>query len=251
MPRNNRFFYEDPEQPGWTVVCYTNPRRRRCHPEVAMVRDAEMRMRMEDPVYRYRHDQLQHQIGHVQRLLRNPKYYREFMEDAEKYDPSWLPEKYVGEHERLPRRYCPASGLYLPRYAFNRGEIICKSCSLLPVPYYPHQSHEPVIVDKRQPTDGEGVVYDGSRPRHMTSAAVHARRQPEREQVQTEFAKDFVKRMVDARKKLELTQEELARKISRSLGDVKLFEKGDLPYNTAFKSLCLAFLERNKEALTA
>lgn len=51
------------------------------------------------------------------------------------------------------------------------------------------------------------------------------------------FSKEFIDKIVRQRNSLNLTQAELGLRIKRSENDVQRFEKGELPYDPAFKSM--------------
>lgn len=251
----SRFFYPDPDESGWTVVSYINPdhvvpsnpkhraeflkeRDRR-----DLARDAKMdrdRKRSNDMHYVYVREHLNHCRQWAQRIRRDPRYAHMLAYEPEYY--IYNPSDYQISSRDL--QWCGGCERYVyPKYMTS---ILCTHCMALPIPMSSSQNWNPVIIDKRVSGEGVGEVLRDAYERHSrgkhrgktgpSAAKIERAAEDGALAPLKTFTPEFIRSVVDARLKKELSQEALAMLINRTVGDVSLFERGDLPFDPALKS---------------
>jgi len=213
-------FYVDPE---WKLVKerkYPNEKefqRRQARHISNNIKDST---RTEEQLYRYNHSK--YIISEVRKFRKNHQnnsyFYSEYQGEPfpETQDMSCLTETCKGcnRHYLLSMEY------------INHHDVVCKSCSKLPIPVYPLINAQPLRIDKIRDNMIKETVYI-PRVNMNTSNLTNIETIGDIKY----FSKQFTQEIVKAREQLKLTQEQLARRINCSANIIAAFEKGKYIYS--------------------
>ena len=188
-----------------------------------------------------REDRKQRALAEKRRLWRQSERER---------DPMYVHRMQQREHEEFWSRRLERD----PRY---------RDCDRVPIPSFPHQNWEPVMVDNRKRDENGDVIgarrrrppganrreRQGNRSRHQKTQAQQA--QVERQADEGSFKRRlfdraFVERVKNARINKKMKQDDVAMLVNCTLKEIQQFEKGEMEFDAGFKSQLIWRLDMSK-----